>query len=178
MLSALVGLPAAWIYYGPLPPEAQRIVDRFIGVAREAIGWNRAAAPATNQRPQFEYLTAASPAALQSTGAAPSVQTPAAPAFAPPAVGQSATAPPGPSISQRVEPLLRQLRQLGVAEYVLERWGDGRLYRFRCAMPLGEGPNLTQQFEAVAAEPEKSVEDVVQQIASWTTARRDAGLTR
>ena len=39
MLSVLVGLPAAWIYYGPLPTGAQRVVDRFVAIAKEATGW-------------------------------------------------------------------------------------------------------------------------------------------
>ena len=39
----LVGLPAAWIYYGPLPQGAQRVVDRFVEVARDAIGWRHPA---------------------------------------------------------------------------------------------------------------------------------------
>ena len=41
MLSTLVGLPAAWIYYGPLPAGAQRVVDRFLEVAREAVSGQR-----------------------------------------------------------------------------------------------------------------------------------------
>ena len=38
MLATLVGLPAAWVYYGPLPHGAQKVVDRFVDVARDTLG--------------------------------------------------------------------------------------------------------------------------------------------
>ena len=41
MIVVLVGLPAAWVYYGPLPPQAQRVVDRFVDVAKSAVGWGQ-----------------------------------------------------------------------------------------------------------------------------------------
>lgn len=41
MLLTLVGLPAAWIYYGPLPTGAQKVVNRFVDVARDALGWQQ-----------------------------------------------------------------------------------------------------------------------------------------
>ena len=43
MLVTLVGLPAAWIYYGPLPAGPQKVVDRFVEVARNALGWKQEA---------------------------------------------------------------------------------------------------------------------------------------
>ncbi len=75
-------------------------------------------------------------------------------------------------MGQPLEPLLVRLRQLGVVEYALERWGSaGELYRFHCEMPLGPGDGLTQEFEAVAADPRTSVEQVVTEVASWQVAR-------
>lgn len=169
MLSVLVGLPAAWIYYGPLPPEAQPIVDRFVGVAKRALGWNATAARPGAARPEIEYL-AASPASRSRSSAgrpAPSLPTPP----------QSAAASPL-TVAEQVEPLLERLRELGVVEYVLERWGDGRLYRFRCEMPLEASPRLTQQFEAVTDDPQQCVAQVVAQIDSWRVGRQPTRLTR
>jgi hypothetical protein len=82
-------------------------------------------------------------------------------------------APPRPlSFAERVEPLLTRLRELGASEYSLEHWGDGgKLYRFQCEMPLNASPQLTQQFEAVAADPQATVERVVAEVASWQIAR-------
>ena len=70
-----------------------------------------------------------------------------------------------------------QLRQLGAVEYVLERWGD-RFYRFHCDMPLAGNSELTEQFEAVAADPQESIQQVVAQVASWQLARQGERLTR
>jgi hypothetical protein len=154
-----------------------------VSVAKDAIGWDRFAGPPAGQRPEIEYVAAtqlkappafpdaALPTPLPVASAAAATTQPAAAAR--PLANASAA-----SIQEKVEPLLEQLRQLGVMEYVLERWGDGSLYRFRCAMPLGAGPELTQQFEAVTADPEASVEEVVAQIASWQMARRNERLTR
>ena len=81
-----------------------------------------------------------------------------------------------PTLPERVEPFLVKLRQFGVAEYALERWGgDGKLYRFHCEMPV-IGSSLTQQFEAVAADPEASVEQVVTEVSRWQLARQASGM--
>jgi hypothetical protein len=73
-----------------------------------------------------------------------------------------------PTFAEQVEPLLNRLRQLGVVEYALERWGDGgKLYRFRCEMPLSAVADMTQQFEAVADDPQTTVEQVVAEVSQW-----------
>jgi hypothetical protein len=90
---------------------------------------------------------------------------------------EAAPAPAPTTLAERVEPLLTQLRQFGVAEYALERWGgDGKLYRFHCEMPLGAGAALTQQFEAVTADPEASVEQVVAEVSRWRLSRQVSGM--
>ena len=38
MLLILVGLPAAWVYYGPLPPNAQRVAGPCYRVGAGGIG--------------------------------------------------------------------------------------------------------------------------------------------
>ena len=182
MLSVLVGLPGAWIYYGPLPTGAQRVVDRFVAIAKEATGWKE-----TEVKPQPTWdFTKSAPIVGESLAVgAEGINPPARYAEVPAAplqIGGALPLPEAPpakapsTLAERVEPLLTQLRQFGVAEYALERWGgDGKLYRFHCEMPIGGG-SLTQQFEAVAANPEASVEQVVAEVSQWRTARQAGGM--
>lgn len=183
MMSVLVGLPGAWIYYGPLPSSAQRVVDRFVTIAKEATGW-KSAEPAA--KPAWDFTK--SEPIIGEQGAGMSQQTagmnPAAhseqlaPAFGsalPPVEPPPEPAAPA-TLVERVEPLLQQLRQLGVAKYDLERWGgEGKLYRFHCEMPISGG-SLTQQFEAVTGDPEASVEQVVTEVSQWRLARQAGGM--
>ncbi len=162
MLAVLVGLPAAWVYYGPLPPPAQRAVDRVVAVAKEAVGWEKFVA-----------------------GTQPLTPAHAPPATAiwrgPMAGGAAAASAPRPAsdpqgqLAARVEPLVSQLRAWGAAAYQLEAWGsDGRLFRFSCDMPLGGGLAATQQFEAVAADPQGAIARVVAEVQSWRSPQLTA----
>ena len=187
MLSVLVGLPGAWIYYGPLPTGAQRVVDRFVAIAKEATGWKETEATPT---PTWDF-TKSAPIVGEGLGEHPGGMNPPARAegsrsgeatAAPFQIGGALPLPEAPpakapsTLAERVEPLLTQLRQFGVAEYALERWGvDGKLFRFHCEMPISGG-SLTQQFEAVAANPEASVEQVVAEVSQWRTARQAGGM--
>lgn len=182
MLSVLVGLPGAWIYYGPLPTGAQRVVDRFVAIAKEATGWKEAEA---KPAPTWDFTKSApivgEGLAENSGGMNPPAREGDVLA-APLQIGSALPLPePAPAkapstLAERVEPLLTQLRQFGVAEYALERWGgDGKLYRFHCEMPIGGG-SLTQQFEAVAANPEASVEQVVAEVSQWRLTRQMGGM--
>ncbi|HYO24096.1 MAG TPA: hypothetical protein VEQ85_04025 [Lacipirellulaceae bacterium] len=199
MLAALVGLPAAWMYYGPLPPEAQRTVDRFIAATKEAVGWDQwtaargespehgpgaaqAAAGVASEwleAPSFAPNVPARPALaplrqLHSGSAAPggAARAPSTTATSTAATSTATTATAAGSIAARVEPWLAQLRSLGVAAYALEPWGgEQRMYRFHCEMPLLPGGQATEQFEAIAAEPEASVRQVASDVAAWHAAR-------
>lgn len=169
MLAFLVGLPAAWIYYGPLPERAQRTVDRLIRDAKEAVGWNDRGG-------------------ARATGFATRQQRPAAPSFAAEQLRPSLVGARGDAVNKiadtnplaaALEPLLVRLRELGVAGYSLERWGSGgQWYRFRCEMPLAAASAATQQFEAVAVDPQATVEQVVAEVSSWRLARQSDGLMR
>lgn len=151
MLAVLVGLPAAWVYYGPLPPQAQRVVDRFVTAAKEAVDWDRLTAKAPAPR-RVAPIAMARPVDVISP---PPIETTTSPAQAP------------QSLTERVEPLVAQLRDWGVNEYRLEPWGSAQMYRFSCEMPLADGAEATQQFEAVAADPMASVAQVVSDVQSW-----------
>lgn len=159
MLAVLVGLPAAWVYYGPLPDHAQRVVDRFVAAAKEAVGWKDGHA----RSPKPLAAAATAPA---SAAAAPSPSPVVASTPAP------MLAPAPPTLAERMEPLLAELKKCGVAEYALEPWGsERRLYRFHCEMPIGGSDKVTEQFEAIAADPQASIAQVVADVASWRASR-------
>lgn len=162
MLTVLVGLPAAWVYYGPLPDGAQRVVDRFVAAAREAVGWGaESASTPKGAAPQLAVSPAMPPAPR--FAASSSTPTPAA---------RPAPSPAPPALAEQMEPLLMELRRLGALEYALEPWGaDGRLFRFRCEMPLAAGDRATEQFEAIAPDPRATVQQVVADVSSWHAAR-------
>jgi hypothetical protein len=178
MLSVLVGLPAAWMYYGPLPDRAQQIVDRFVAAAKEAVDWDRFVVTKPTVR-----STAPSAGAAEAFAPTP---LPAAPTIAPtPVVATPSPTPlpagsvPTVSIASSVEPLLAKLRSWGVAKYALETWGSGgNLYRFHCEMPLAADAALTQQFEAVAETPRATIEQVVAEVTTWQLARQEPGPIR
>ncbi len=161
MLAVLVGLPAAWVYYGPLPPGAQPAVDRVVEVVRNATGWQQPTSETSIQKAAPRYDVAAREA----------------PRFPSPVASLPATAPQAPPMSaltglaEQVKPLLEQLRALGSTEYSLEPWGqEGEFFRFRCAMPLvAQDRQFTQQFEAVAETPRASIEQVVSEVTRWKT---------
>lgn len=182
MLGVLVGGPAAWIYYGPLPPEAQQTVDRMVGAAKQAIGWDKSSA-SSPERTDGAAIGYQVPAPAWSGGGlttAPTfthTSTTTAPQTTPAVEAPPLTTAQTPTFEERIEPLLLQLRALGVVEYALERWGDGgSLYRFHCEMPLAASAQLTQQFEAVAGDPQQSVEQVVAQVGEWQIAQQRGGM--
>lgn len=174
MLATLVGLPAAWVYYGPLPQNAQRIVDRFVQVARDALGGesplptNFADQRAMKTAPRYGEPT---PTGHQLTQPqtdfrASPVQLVSAESMVPlPSVE------PTPAIDDEMQTHLSVLKSLGVAQYALERWGQG--YRFKCEIPLGGNVDFTQHFEAVDADALATVRQVVGEVTSWQNARHD-----
>ncbi len=181
MLVTLVGLPAAWIYYGPLPQGAQQVVDRFVEVAQDALGWKKSVPTDTargemKSAPRYDEVLPTpsefppvSRAAFQGKNAPVKL------------VSASETMPtPSPPIGENVasqelrgemEMHLSLLKKLGVAQYSLEKWGAG--YRFKCAVPLGDNPDFARQFEVIDADPLATVRQVVGEVTSWQNARHD-----
>ncbi len=173
MLAVLVGLPAAWIYYGPLPSGAQRAVDRAVEVVRNATGWQppTAESVATKAAPRPGVAAAPAPKFSSHSARPQSAQTQSTslPPTTPTPMAQTST-----GLAEQVEPLLERLRALGSTEYSLEAWGrEGEFFRFRCAMPLAQNKQFTQQFEVVAETPRASIEQVVSEVTRWQTARLD-----
>jgi hypothetical protein len=169
MLATFVGLPAAWIYCGPLPTDAQRVVDRLVERVKLRLGWHRSTPPTSWLSSRQELGAARGPLPKPSTVSLAGVQ-----AAGPPAGSQEIVAPQvqqSPARQDPLEPLLAQLRQLGAAEYALESWGSsGQFFRFRCALTLGDSDDHTRHFEAISADPRTSVEQVLEEASRWRTA--------
>ena len=156
MLAVLVGLPAVWIYYGPLPESAQQVVDRLVALAREASGMQQSEVAVT-------------PAKVPAIKAVQSFSSPER-RTEPSAAPITATGPPA-SLETQLEPLLRRLRSLGTTEYTLEPWGfGGQFFRFRCEVPVADDQKMTRQFEAVSESPQASVQQVLGEVKQWQVA--------
>lgn len=169
MLLVLVGLPAAWVYYGPLPPGPQRMVDQVIEAAKASANWAKGSTVVASDQHDLSTPTAPVFNASSRTLFDPQVVPAAGSA---PLVTETNRAAIGETITTQIEPELSLLRSMGAEEYVLERWGaDQQLFRFRCAISLGGNDELTRQFEAVAADPIATVREVVGEVTSWQNAR-------
>ena len=170
MLAVLVAAPAAWIYYGPLPAEAQEALATLAAEGKRMIGWDvqGEAAVATSWRPAPQsHASAASradvPQAAAQLGSAPTVDV-------------SEQRPP---MADQVEPLLAELRHRGVSEYALEHWGSsGEHFRFYCLMPLAGNRNQTRQFEAIANDPQAAIREVLAEASAWQLARSEMTMRR
>ena len=187
MLVTLVGLPAAWIYYGPLPTGAQKVVDRFVDVAREAMGWQHQlpvkqawdqdkAAPRFEEAP-FRQQSDESVRGQQET---PQVNVSVPPSS--PISLVSATLPitrpkmaATDDLAGQLEPHFSLLRKLGAADYALAHWGsEGNLYRFHCSIPFGSEGLMSREFDAIEADPVAAVRQVVGEVTSWQNVQLDA----
>ncbi|QEG38046.1 hypothetical protein [Bythopirellula goksoeyrii] len=188
MLLTLVGLPAAWIYYGPLPTGAQKVVNRFVDVARDALGWQQPiqakqawdqakVAPRFSEAPvrdqgdeavRFQYdapktestIPASSPISLVSA----TLPSPEAKVSA------------SDDLASQLEPHFSLLRKLGAADYSLAHWGtEGNLYRFHCSIPFGNEGLMSREFDAIDADPVAAVRQIVGEVTSWQNIKLDAG---
>jgi len=192
MLVVLVGLPAVWVYFGPLPPAALGVIERTVGAAKQSFGWERLPTAAawtveTHKRTPLPKALRTQPthALQQQTATIPvgrplpqvtrDTQFSLASATLPvtgPTQERAAPIPASGDLARKLKPHLSLLRSLGAAEYTLENWGgSGQLYRFRCSITLGESDDHTRQFEAIDADPLHAVHQVVGEVTSWQNAR-------
>jgi|GEM_PF-1376898 len=208
MLVVLVGLPSAWVYYGPLPPAAMGVVQRTIAAAKQSFGLAAHHSDNTWQdkpsrtAPRFDASLATATGILQKQSAdlqaakplppvnrdsqfslasatIPVARQPAGPQKVP--VHSPAVSPTelDQKLAKQLEPHLSLLRSQGAAEYTLENWGGGgQFYRFRCAIAWGESEDYTRQFEAIAADPMRAVYQVVGEVTAWQNARGANGAHR
>lgn len=195
MLVVLVGLPAAWVYYGPLPPAALGVIQRTVATAKQSLGWKEQSSPTRwsldtpKTAPRFDASLAQARQPLQQQTATQGTVLPTRPVtrdsqFKLASATVPAEKPASPlqvdaELARQLEPHLALLRSLNATEYTLENWGGGgELYRFRCAITLGESDDHTRQFEAVHADPLRAVHQVVGEVTSWQNARHASGATR
>lgn len=197
MLMVLVGLPSAWVYYGPLPPEAMGVIQRTIASAKHSIGWDEQfqtsgwSGETQKTAPRFDAPLAVANQTLQQQEIPFAVQPKTPTVTDAKFTLASATVPtpktePAPrtahvdaSLAAQLEPHLSLLRSLNAADYTLENWGgEGRLYRFRCSISLGSTDDHTRQFEAIDEDPLKAVHQVVGEVTGWQNARHAGTTTR
>jgi len=189
MLLVLVGLPAAWVYYGPLPEPAQQVFDRVVEVAKESLEWHQQTAVSADSKatPRYQQALGEAPAFTQVSYEAEETILPTprtsmneSSENLPKRVGSPDIQDPQlAALAQELEPHFSLLRTLGAAEYSLAQWGDaGDLYRFQCEIAIGENANLTRQFEAINADPLATVRQVVGEVTSWQNARGDQTMWR
>ena len=160
MLLVLVGLPAAWVYYGPLPPKAQKIVDRVMELGQEFLRNNQTShdekvAPRYSVEPQqVNFDPKVLPASFAPTQ--------------PAAIEED-------SLAEQLEPHLSFLRRLGAEEYTLEKWGDNdQMVRFRCLISFGSHEGCNRQFEAIAENSLSAVRQVVGEVSACQNAHGGA----
>jgi len=191
MLIALVGLPAAWVYMGPLPESAQRVVDRLVDVAKEALDWQErfpGDSPEVKSAPRFADRLPEAPRFAQVGFTSEDVLPTADPiptAVSTETIDEMPSKSPENSgvqdeLAKQLQPHFTLLQNLGAAEYALETWGSaGDFYRFRCEIPLGNGANAAMRlFEAVDRDPLATVRQVVGEVTSWQNARETTSLWR
>jgi len=167
MLVVLVGLPSAWVYYGPLPAGAQSLVDRVVEISKTALAGETATPLRDAALVAPRYWVAADP-----------VRDDPARATSPTA-DAGVQSPKNSDLREQLEPHLSILRKLGASEYTLEDWGqNGQLVRFRCAVSMGTGADFTRQFQVVAADSLTAVRQVVGEVSSWQNARGGGTLWR
>lgn len=165
MLTVLVGLPAGWIFYDQLPAEARTAIGKVVEIGREKLGLEASEAA----KPHAIAKANTDDPALWGAVVESELVTP------PPFVSGNAITEQKKELNEEnnLEPLLRQLRGLGVKQYELKTWGEAEeFYRFQCEMPLSEASQLVQQFEAVTVNPQESVAQVVAEVALWHADRQ------
>jgi hypothetical protein len=61
-----------------------------------------------------------------------------------------------------------RLNKLGVQKFQLSQTEEPYVFQFVCDLSRPDNPRVTHRFEAKAGEPLKAVENVIQQVESWS----------
>jgi hypothetical protein len=85
----------------------------------------------------------------------PPAAAPAAPAYSPPVTARGAS----PEAS-----LLAQVTARGARYQVLQTWGETGEWKFTCAIPNRQNPNIRRTYEARAGDPLAAIQAVLDQI--------------
>jgi len=187
-----------WQLYGPPAEQVKSAVVSAIDMAETAIknagshGQSQAASNSAGTAPKFDSTTQMPPAGSLSLPAATLTPPPASALSTVPISTTTAPSPPelapitaettGATATQqddRIAPLLSRLEQLGGADPKLSPWGSsGNLYRFCCRAAVGDSSSYTRHFEAVAAQPEAAVSQVVAKVEAWRSSRSQDSVLR
>jgi hypothetical protein len=181
-----------WKLYGPTNEQVKSGWNHGKELVQSFMDSHRPSATSTTPDPRIgatriaDTNTATAPPRPTGFPAAPATSAPTEAPKLLPENGLSQAGPPGipsamtpPGAMQsgatpdRVNEMISHLQQLGAADTKLSPWGGGAMYRFTCRAPLANAPAMTQHFEAVAAEPEKAVADVVAKVEAWRVAQRE-----
>jgi hypothetical protein len=81
---------------------------------------------------------------------------PAAPVYAPPPVTARGASPEAS--------LLAQVTARGAKYQVLQTWGESGAWKFTCAIPNRQNPNIRRTYEAQAGDPSSAIQAVLDQI--------------
>jgi hypothetical protein len=152
MLVTLAALAWAAVRFGPVE-VVQPLTSRAIELADELLS-----RPGGRARSGLQPLTEPSwsqPLVLAESGAGGKT-TPAMPL---PRVAPLPAAP--------VSAVVAKLESLGAQQVAVERWGQGKLHRVSCELPLSGVSSITRHFETVAANREEAALALLSEVCGW-----------
>lgn len=89
-----------------------------------------------------------------------------------PAPGENENRTPNPRFEPDTQLTWREavarLNKLGVQTFQLSQTEEPFVFQFVCDLSRPDNPRVTHRFEAKAGEPLKAVENVIQQVESWS----------
>lgn len=74
----------------------------------------------------------------------------------------------GPGAQLTWRDAVAQLNKLGVQKFQLSQTEEPFVFQFVCDLSRPDNPRVTHRFEAKAGEPLKAVENVIQQVETWS----------
>jgi hypothetical protein len=155
MLVTLAALAWAVVRFGPIE-AIQPLTSRTIELADELLG-RPGGQPRSVLQPLSEpnwsqpLVLTANPADGQPPPAAP--------------VRPQAVAATMPAAAMSV--VVHTLESLGAQQVMVERWGQGKLHRVSCELPLSGVSSITRHFESVAVNRADAVLGVLAEIRAW-----------
>ena len=179
MLGCLVAIPLVAIFGKSLP----RILGEFSGSqaapAPAPTHQMFARSPAANQPPpalQPEAVSGQSapgPVAhpapvVRETGPSPTKMASANPPIQPASFEAVSPAAPVQHARSTADFVESRLQQIPNVQYRIEyRGGQQPFYRFVCGVPLADGPDLLQYFQANDVDRDRAMVDVLRQVEAW-----------
>jgi len=159
MLVTLAALAWAAVRFGPIE-AIQPLTSRTIELADELLGRLGGRPRSARQPPSRPSWSQPLVLATSRPGDKP------LPAVSVPPQKVAATGPAVP-----ISVIAAELESLGAQQVAVTRWGQGRLYRISCELPLPGNPSITQHFESVAVNQADAALKVLSEIRVWHAQR-------